>query len=278
MLRILLGIMVAALCVTDDSCMGNPMPSGSPGDSQLIDGLWSGAWGGANRGDGVVFLPVRAELFVEGDHIELRGFRSVDKLTGKVRLDKSAKKMYITPSEKAGDQPPPKAIEFTYEIKADRLTLIDSDKFPITFQRHRVASNPLANVQLELVAATGINDAGDLIVTKFSVLRAGRTGATYFEPQQRSLKTKQATVLVVQENGWKKINVEEARRLIRESTPVVVTYRDDVRPSPYQLHELWKDMGPAGPDSDAVWRTFSRTLRPGTLVFILSATENQTMP
>jgi len=58
--------------------------------------------------------------------------------------------------------------------------------------------DPLANAQVELVAAQRINGSGDLLVTEFTQLQAGRAYATYFRPQKQSLKTKGATVLVVQ--------------------------------------------------------------------------------
>lgn len=145
-------------------------------------------------------------------------------------------------------------------------------------QRHRVATNPLANAQVDLVAATGINEAGDLLVTEFTTLRVGQAGARYFRPEQRSLKTKEATVLLVQDAGLKKVTLEQARGLIRESTPVVVAYRGDDRPSPHQLHSLWQEMGPPMADSEAVGQTFARLLRPGTLVFVLSARENVPQP
>jgi hypothetical protein len=73
------------------------------------------------------------------------------------------------------------------------------------------------------------------------------------------------------------ITVDEARGLIRESTPVVVTYRKDDPPPP-QLHELWKEMGSPRPDSEAVSQTLSRIVRPGTLIFILSSRENVALP
>jgi hypothetical protein len=229
--------------------------------------------------DGTVHTPVRAELFVKGSHVELYGFPKIDRdrLTGTVRVDAGAKQIQITPAAEAGGQPENKIV-YTYEIKADELTLIDRDKFSISLYRHRVAQRPLANAQAEIVPATGINDAGDLLVTEFTVLRAGRVRATYLRPVNRSLKTKQAIVLVAQETGWKRIAVDEARRLIHEPTPVVVAYRHGDRPSLYQSHRLWKDIGPPAPDSEAVSRTFSRVLRPGTLVFILSASENAPRP
>jgi hypothetical protein len=85
-------------------------------------------------------------------------------------------------------------------------------------------------------------------------------------------------VFLVQETGLKKIAMAEARGLIRNTTLVAVSYRQDDQPLPPQFHELWKDMGPLPPDSDAVQQTFTRMLRPGTLVFVLSARENLPVP
>src|SRR5262249_34374526 len=160
----------------------------------------------------------------KGDHVELRGFRGMNRITGTVRLDARAKRLHITPAAIPGDQPKPKAIEFTYEIKDDELTLTDADKVPVSLRRRRVAQNPLGNVQMEAITATGINDAGDLLVTEYRVLRSGQAGATYFQPQDRRLKTKQATVLLAHESGLKKVTMDEARGLIRKATPVVVLY------------------------------------------------------
>jgi len=176
-----------------------------------------------------------------------------------------------------GGKPKPKAIEYAYELKGERLRLFDSDNFPIDLQKIPVVQNPLAGAEVEFVAATGIIDAGDLLVTDVHEIRAGRAGETYFEPRKRSRKSKQATALLVQDAGCQKITIDEARKLIREAMPVVVTYRHDERPAPDQMHPLWTE-GPASPDSDAIWRTFSRTLRLGTVVFILSARENMVRP
>jgi len=244
----------------------------------MIDGLWFGFVGGGSR-DGAIVQPDIVDLFVKGDHVELCNFPNVGSLTGTVRLDTSAQRMHITLTDKSGGQPKPQAIEYVYELKGDTLKLSDY----LTLHRVPVVQNPLAHAEVELVAATGISEAGDLLVTELTEFRVGRAGATYFQPQKRSLKTKQATVLVVQETGCKKIEIAEARKLIREAMPVVVTYRHDDRPAPdqkdpRQTHPLWKVMGPPTPDSDAVWRTFSRTLRAGTVVFILSASENVPRP
>ena len=277
MVRRNMRMLAVAVCLVGVACPDEVTAQGPAGDAKAIEGLWTGSWGGG-AANGVVFQPVLAELFVKGDHVELHGFRSVGNLTGTVRLDAVAKRMRITPTAPPGSQPAPKAIEYAYEIKGDKLTLTDGDNVPVLLQKHRVAENPLANARVELVTATGINDAGDLLVTEFTVLRAGRVGATYFQPENRSLKTKQATVFLVQETGVKKVTVDEARRLIREATPVAVSYRQDDRPSPHQFHELWKDMGPPPPDGEVVRPIYSRILRPGTLVFVLSARENAPVP
>jgi len=245
-------------------------------DSKAIEGLWSGSWGGGES-DGVVIQPVIAELFIEGDQVELYGFPNVDRLTGRFRLE-FAKRMHITPTVETGSQRTLKAIHYECEIKGNALTLIDSRRIPIFLERVRVAQDPLGNAQVELVAAAGINDARDLIVTEFNVLRAARSGTTYFKPEHRSLKIKQATILLIQEAGWKKVTIAEARDMMHESTPVVVTYRDHDCPSLHQFHRLWNEAGPPSPDSEPVWRMFSQILRPGALVFVLSARENVPQP
>jgi hypothetical protein len=265
---------------SDGADKDNTKDSKAPvSDSTAIEGLWSGGWGAVIR-DGIGRQGMIAELFIKGDHVELSGFHNVRRLTGTVRIDASAKRMHITPAVEPGGQTKPKAIEYTYEIKADRLTLIDSDKYPISFGKRQVVQDPLANVAVDFVTAAGINAAGDLLVTEFSTFRVVRDDATYFHPENRSLKTKQATVLLVQETGLKKVTIDEARKLVGKSTPVVVTYRHDEKPAAQfrDDFELSKEMGPPLPDSKPAGQMFARILRPGTLVFILSARENIPQP
>jgi hypothetical protein len=242
-----------------------------------MEGLWSGSWGGGER-DGVVFQPVLAELVIDGEHVEMSGFRDAARVTGTVRFDPGSRQMQITATTGIGGQPAPEVIHYAYELKGPHLTLIDGDKIEVHLQKCSGAEKPLADARVELVEAEGINDAGELLVTEFRVLRSGQTGKNYFEPWRRSLKTQRATVLLMQESGLKSISVDDARGLIRRSMPVVVAYRDDTRPETHQPHELWKDTGSPLPDSGEVGDTFSRLLRPGTLVFVLSASENATRP
>jgi hypothetical protein len=181
--------------------------------------------------------------------------------------------MHITPLPEAGGKTP-KPVVLTYLVGTTTLTLTGSNGVGVAFRKHPVTKAPLANVRVEFVLATGINGNGDLLVTEYTVLRVGQVGATFFQPEERCLKTKQATVLLVQETGRKKVTVDEARRLIREATPVVVAYRHDERPAVPQPDTLRQGLGPARPGSEAVARTFARALRPGTLVFVLSRREN----
>jgi hypothetical protein len=244
-------------------------------DVQSVEGLWVGSYGGGQR-DGVTYQPAIAEVFIQGDHIEVYGYPST--VAGTFRLDPKAKQMKITASDESRGKGAARTLSYDYQVKGDELTITDSGKPSITFRRRDAVQHPMANAVVELVTAEGINQVGDLLVTEFSELEAGRVRATYFEPRKRSLKTQEAKVLVVQKTGCKKISLDEARSLIRRTIPVVITYRqDDLRPSG-QWHHLSKEMGPAAPDGEAVGRMFSGVLQPGTLIFVLSAKENVPVP
>jgi hypothetical protein len=218
-----------------------------------------------------------AELVIQGNHVEWRGFRKPGRLTGTVRLNTAAKQMLISPEAEAG-VPPKKAIVFTYRIEKGVLTLIDSERSAIRLHKQPTSQDPLANVQVEFVSAIGINTAGDLLVTRFTALQVGRAGTTCFVPTDGPLSTKQATILLVQNDDCRRISLDEARRRIHEPTLVAIAYWGNDRLKRSQLHELWKNAGPPRPDSAIVSRTFSRMLRPGALVFVLSPRENVVEP
>jgi hypothetical protein len=147
----------------------------------------------------------------------------------------------------------------------------------IALKKVVVASRPLVNAEVELVAATGINEAGDLLVTRFSELRAGQVGDAYYRPTKLPLNTAKATVYQAQAAELKKVTLDEARRLIQAPTLVVVACRH-IRMSAHQSHELWTEMGLPTPDGQAARQTFARVVRPGTLVFVLSGRENVVAP
>ncbi|MFL5340763.1 MAG: hypothetical protein ACJ8F7_11480 [Gemmataceae bacterium] len=276
MLRMNWQMLAVAACLTVMSSADRATAQQQAPDAKSLEGLWSGAWGGGER-NGAVFQPVIAELMIQGDRVEGAGLRTVDRIVGTLRLDPQGKRMRVTPDAAAG-QPAPKAVEYSYVLKGDLLTLTDGDNVQMGFSRQRIAQDPPANVHVDLVTAAGFNDAGDLLVTEFSVLKAGKAGVIYHRPDDRTRYTKGATVFLVQDAGLKKVTLEEARKLLRPATPVAVAYRADDQPAPAQFNKLWENTGSPPPDGQAVAQTLVRILRPGTLVFILSARENAPRP
>jgi hypothetical protein len=273
MSRNTVGLLFTVLSVSTIS-FSHEGPKDSSSEEQAVQGLWVGSYGGGRRG-GVTYQPAIAELFIKGSHIEIAGYPST--VSGTFRLDPKAKKMQITCSDEPGGKATAKTLDYGYEVKGARLTVTDG-KRSVTFLKRDVLPDPLANAQVELVTAVGITKAGELLVTEYTELQAGRARVTYFEPRKRSLKTKQATVLVVEKTGCKPISLSKARGLIRGSMPLVIAYRQDDRRPSDQGFQLSREIGPPAPDGQAVLRMFSRVLQPGTLVFVLSAKENVPVP
>jgi hypothetical protein len=241
---------------------------------ESLEGFWSGSWGGGQRDD-VVFQPVLAEIVIRGDRIETAGVRNAGRLSGTVTIDAPQRRLRMTAKERE-DAPEPKPLEFGYELEKDTLTLTDIDKVSMVFKRVRVESNPLANVQIELVTAEGINDSGALLLVEYSELHV-KDSVSYL-PVRRVLRTTQAAVFVVEVADVKRITVNEARTYIRDPVPAAVLYRPENREPGFRSGQLWKELLPAMPESEAVRRTLGRALRPGTLVFVLSASENAPVP
>jgi hypothetical protein len=265
-----LGILVSAVAQSAKAAGDN---------SKALEGLWSGSWGLTIDADGTVHQPVIAELMIKGNRIELLSMPGLARLGGTFTIDSAARAISIFPTSEK-ETPPAQATIYRYRINADTLTLTDANKQSVEFTRHAAADAPLADAAVEFAVATGISDSGDLLVTKVTALRANRDGATFFESSEQKLMTKQASVFVADESGLKKTTIDNARRLIREPTPIVVAYRNDQRAELRgdALYRLWTANGSADADSAAVMRTISRVLRPGTLVFVLSAQENAPVP
>jgi hypothetical protein len=273
-------VLVVTACLLAASCSTEPEPSRHPTDAAAttgaappntpstspLDGLWSGSWGGGES-DGVVMQPVLSELLIDGDHVEITGFPDTGDLLGTLQVEADAQRMQVISAVGADGSPPPRTLDYTYELNGDALTLIANDGRSIVLQRRDAVRNALANVPVEFVAASGINGAGDLLVTEFSVLRAGREDAAWYEPRERAFNTRRATVLLVQESATKEISIDEARSLVHGSTPVVIAFRED--------HSQQRR---PQPDSPAVRQVYSHVLRPGTVVFILSADDNVPQP
>ncbi len=271
---------VVAVCMFSLTCWVNSAsaqaaPEKAP--TSELEGFWSGSWGGGMRGE-TVFQPVLAELLVEGDRVEMLGFRSAGRLSGTLRVDPAAKQVRITPTPPPGERSAAQSLIFSYKLQGQELTLRDRDDVPVTLHRQPLAKRPAANVPLELVATEGLDDAGNLLVTRFTVLRGGPTNAVYHQPAPATLNTRDAVVLLVLESSLKRLTVEEARPLIRKSLPVAVAYRANPASALGMLPALLQNRGEASPEGEAASQTLLHTLRPGTLVFVLPAEERLPKP
>jgi len=233
---------------------------------------------GGGENNGVVFQPVIAEMVIQGERVEMHGFRNIGRLGGTVRFDANARKLHVTPVAAKAGYPPPKTIEFACLLDGDNLTLTDGDHIPTSLQRRRSDDKPLANVQVEFVLAEGIDRSGGLLVTRFGRLHVGQSAKTSYEPQKRSMNLQQATILLIQETDLRKVSVDEARAFASKPTVVALAFREDDQPALGEPHQLWKEIGPPRPDDEAAGQTLSRILRPGTLVFILPARDKVPLP
>jgi len=250
-------------------------PEPSP-KSPALTGLWSGVWGGGEA-DGVVFQPVNCEAAIRGNQIELFGLRDGRRISGTFRIDEKARKITIQPTVKQGEAAQ-KPVEYAYELGKNDLTLIDSEKFPILLQRRDSALTGRANANVELVQANELTEAGELSITQFTALQTNQPGSEFLSAATYNVSLKKAFILLVQESECKTLTVAAARERITKPTLVALTYRKIAPPLGDSVHELWKSVGPPSPISDAVRETFAKTLRPGTLVFILSEIEQIPVP
>jgi hypothetical protein len=253
-------MLAVAVCLMSVLCLGCPADETGTKESGALDGLWSGSWGLQIDSDGTVHQPVKAELFIQGDHVEWNGFPGMETLTGTIRIDAAAGQMRVTPTAEAGAKAADIRV-YAYKLNGDALELTDGSKRTIAFSQ--VRWNPLADVKVEFLAALGTNDVGELLVTDYEVHRAGRSAAPGLALARRPQGLKQAAIFLVQESGLKKTGVEEVGRLIHGPTPVVLAYRADDRTSA-PLPARWQ-----ATDSEAVARTIAAVLRPGTLVFVV---------
>lgn len=276
MLRRAVKMVVIAACLGSIAHAQDAAGQKPSGERNAIQGLWRGFWGGGEA-NGVTRLPAMAELFIEKETVRMRGFPHVGRIDGKVRIDERNKKIAIAPQTKAADQPAATALEYTYEVKGDKLMLTGVGQATLSMERRRIERDAIPRIKVDFVTATGIDDAGTLFVTEYTALEAAEpTAASYFSPNESKLTTKEATAFLMQKEGLKKISLTEARALLRHPRLVAITYRQD-SPQPPDLwgSELFKSIGPVQPDSDAGLKTLERLLRPGLLVFVLSEYQNR---
>jgi hypothetical protein len=158
------------------------------------------------------------------------------------------------------------------------LTLTEPDGLAISLTRESTATNPLANTTVELVVAHGIDAAGDLNVTDQVVVRSGPEGETRYAPRLRRIKLQSAAIFLIEEQGWKKLARTEMKQRLKDSFPVALAYRPASAGPGSGPRELWKEFGPASSESEPALNTMAMALRPGTILFVVSAEENAPQP
>lgn len=289
MSRRILGIAVVTLVGMGCSGDADPAPSGAgdtgassespaePVAASPLDGLWVGSWGGGEQG-GAIFQPVLAELWVRDGRAELAGFPDAGRLAGVANVDESSARVRITPLNDTAEGAPPHALEFGYGLDGDTLTLTDGGGREIVLQRRHVVPRPAANTRAELVTVTGLTAAGELTIVEYGALAVGDSGVTFYEPRERTLTMRGASAWLAGEEGVSEITLEDARGRLREPASAVILYHADDVPPADGSYTLWRDLGPPAADSEAVRQTLGRVVRPGTLVFVVSARENIPRP
>lgn len=236
-------------------------------DIKQLDGLWSGSWGGGES-NGTVFQPVIAELMVDGEKFELFGFRGLNQAWGLIQIDPAMKTLKFT-TAKAADAPS-KEIKYTYKHSEGRLTLFDAENVAIELNKVPLQTKPLVKVRMDILIAEGINEAGRLLTTEQSVVKVGRSTSIRYEASTVARKIDPLLIFVTGEDGMKKVSVDEARKLLKPSTPVAMAYREtDDQMLKWDIG-LRHFQGAATPESDAGLQTLARALRPRTLVFVVS--------
>jgi hypothetical protein len=242
-----------------------------------LEGVWSGSWGGGDSGDGTVIQPVIAELLLVGDQVEMSGFRTAGIVRGTARLDAAGKKLHVTPApDSRGGAPAP--LMFDYERAGNSLTLTDQEGYPISVDRQDMTRTPRANQTIELVSATAINEAGELVVTEFVEHRMGSIRAAFFSPMPRNFKLDRATIFIVDDATTRRLTLDEARPILKPETMIALAFRSADRIAFDPPSSLVREIGPPPPDAEAAAQTFARTLRPGTLLFVLPAEEAVPQP
>jgi hypothetical protein len=161
--------------------------------------------------------------------------------------------MIVTLLDNRGERRPPVVLSFRYQLSHDILKLVDSNHNSVTLQRVGTDKNPVGNATIELVRAQGINDQGDLLTLGTTEAISDQLKVTWYETKTQSLSVKQAVVGVVQDNGWQRVDIPAARERLEGGSVVAV----------------WRRARSERPPNPAALLTLTKTLRPGTLVFIL---------
>jgi hypothetical protein len=219
--------------------------------------------------------PVLSEAIIRDNHIAWTGFPEIGDLEGIFQIDKRAGRMTITPAAEGGGAPPP-SIEYPFALDGDRLTIGDGRR-AVQLHRHRTIAAPLVAIDAELVFVDGIDDRGALVVKESTRLR-GRSCSIHHEPRERTVTLAGAAILRIEDDDARQIGLDKARQLLTGLTAAVIVYRQPESPPIDSWRTLWKSVPPERVDGNAARQTYLRTLRPGTLVFVVAAEESAPQP
>jgi hypothetical protein len=285
-------LLSVALCAAQQSV--SQSADGSPpahhDDLKILQGLWDGTIPEREETYGKVSVRTRAQvvnLVIKGSHAEWTGLREIEDGIGVVEVATSGKRksMRITKIVFEDGRSQTAALLVPYELANGDLILGEEGRTR-RLSRVNVEERPLAQTGLEFGAAKGITASGDLLLTRFAELDLTQGGPPLYQPTNSTvplhhrtragLSSEDAVVFLVHERRTDKITIDHARALLNNQTNLVcLTHRraleirvNDPRFNP-KTNERWKASDTPDPASPAVSETFTRLLKPGTLVFVL---------
>ena len=265
LVAMVLGFFISAVVLAEELRL-------KPSDVDLaaVRGLWEGTWGGGQR-NGVIFPPVIATLAIHGNRAVWWGLPQTSDDRGSIGFSEEAKgkTLRLIPGDKPDGQARKDVVSFSYALKGDELTLAVGEAHECSLARKAVPAPPLANVAVEFVTAEGLSESGDLRVTRFRSRHVASLRAEYFEPQPLIHSTKDASIYRVEKQQLKKTTVDQARQILKQPMPVVVTHRQKSELPPRRPEEQGQDQATAPPDSEPVLAMLKSLLGEGTLVFVL---------
>lgn len=232
----------------------------------VLDGLWSGSWGGGESG-GVVYQPVVAHLAFEGTVVDLENFPGMQSLNGSFVFNRDRQTVALSARGSAESEPPEHIITLQYLPDRDVLSLAGAAGRSLVLHRETATGAVPGNLQLELLEATGINERGDLQVNDVARVSHRVFQKAHYRRLPRVVALAEATIVRVNGSDVSEVGIETARQQLVQPQPVALMFRVEG-----ELRE------PAAPGQtaaqlpsvdEAVRSMLSRSLAPGTLVFLL---------
>lgn len=171
----------------------------------------------------------------------------------------------------------PKSIPFNFSLQNDGLQIRIVDR-QLSVWLRKVAVPAPANVSLnlEILIARGIDDAGKLLLTRHDALKFSE-GAELVEPTDFTQSLNDAKVYRAAGAGLRKFPIEELSEQFAEPKPVVVLFQKADAINWRDTHFASTDPSPQS-DISARLTTLGPLLQAGTLVFEFQAGEDLPLP